>query len=212
METSLERLLSVAGKPLCAEPPVMSQQSLFDTGRLGESLIRLLQGKNGFYAFESALHVFSSGCRNATQDIETWNEYDLWKKGYGELLSNYLFFAEDAFGVQFGIYSSRVIRFDPESGESEEIANDIEEWAEIILADYDYQTGYSLAHQWQAKNGALQEGKRLLPKVPFILGGAYEVENLYAEDTLEGMYLRADIWRQIHDLPDGAQIELKVIE
>ncbi|MBL8189742.1 MAG: SMI1/KNR4 family protein [Acidobacteria bacterium] len=172
----------------------------------------MLQGKNGFYAFESALHVFSSGCRNTTQDIEKWNEYDLWKKGYGELLRNYLFFAEDAFGAQFGIYSSRVIRFDPESGESEEIAKDIEEWAEIILADYDYQTGYSLAHQWQAKNGTLREGKRLLPKIPFILGGAYEVENLYAGDTLEGIYLRAGIWRQIHELPDGAQIELKVIE
>ena len=61
------------------------------------------------------------------------------------------------------------------------------------------------------KNGPLLEGLRLIPKTPFILGGEYNVENLFAFDAVKGMRYRADIWKQIRNLPDGASVQLKVI-
>ena len=72
-------------------------------------------------------------------------------------------------------------------------------------------TGFPLAHDWQQVNGALRSRKRLLPKIPFILGGQFESNNLVAVDSVEGMRYRGEIWRQIRDLPDGAQIKLRAL-
>ena len=102
-------------------------------------------------------------------------------------------------------------RFNPESAAREEFANNLEEWAEKILADYSFETGYQLAHAWQEQNGQLPEGHRLIPKIPFIMGGEYEVDNLFALEAVKAMRYRADIWKQIRDVPDGTPIQLKVL-
>ena len=79
-------------------------------------------------------------------------------------------------------------------------------WANDMVADYQFRTGYPLAHDWQVANGILPAGVRLLPKIPFFCGGKYEVQNLYALADVKGMLLRASIAKQIRDLPDGAEI------
>jgi hypothetical protein len=211
METNLKKLVSISSEALCDDVPQIPDRLLNQLGELGEQLVGLLDNKNGFYAFERALHVFPAGCKGSYLNIEAWNDDSSWRKGYGDLVQGYLFFAEDVFGVQFALYNLGVRKFDPEIGEFEDFAPDIEKWAAKIFEDSNYETGYQLAQDWQLQNSPLPPGKRLLPKIPFVLGGAYEVENLYAADALEGMIFRADIWRQIGDLPDGSQVKLKVI-
>jgi hypothetical protein len=105
---------------------------------------------------------------------------------------------------------SKVYTFDPETGSLAYLANDIESWAQILLSDYEVLTGYPLAHQWQEQNRQLPAGKRLLPKVPFVLSGEFVLDNLYLADAVEGMRFRADIASQIKELPDGAQIRLNI--
>jgi len=179
-------------------------------GKCAEQLEDMLKRKNGFYAFESALHVFPLNGDESKISIEKWNSNGLWKDEYNGNLENITFYAEDLFAGQFGIQENKIVRFDPEVGEINTFSGDLVEWAEKILDDYDCETGYPLATDWQKRNGILQPGFRLLPKIPFVLGGEYEVENLYATEAVAGMYLRADIWRQIKDLPDGTDIELQV--
>src|SRR5215813_7699639 len=208
MGTNLTKLVSISGEALCNDVPLIPARLLNQSGVLGEQLIELLKNKNGFYAFESALHVLPGGCRGSCVDIEEWNLDDSWRKEFGDQTKGSLFFAEDIFGVQFAVCNQEIRKFDPEIGEFDAFAPTIEEWAAKILEDYNYETGYQFAHDWQLQNGPLTAGKRLLPKIPFVLGGAYEVENLYAADALKGMMFRADIWRQIRDLPDGTQIKL----
>ena len=69
-----------------------------------------------------------------------------------------------------------------------------------------------MAHEWQAKNGPLPSGKRLMPKTPFFLGGEYKVENLWAGSALEGMRFKADLAIQTRDLPEGAKVKLGLAE
>jgi len=212
METNLKKLVSISSEALCDDAPQISERLLSLSGVLGEQLIGLLKNRNGFYAFESALHVLPAGCKDSCMSIEKWNDDNSWRKEYGDLLQGHLFFAEDIFGVQFALCNLGVRKFDPETGEFVDFASNLKEWAAKILGDYNYETGYHFAHDWQLQNGPLPTGKRLLPKIPFVLGGKYEVEFLYAIDALEGMIFRADIWRQIRDLPDGSQVKLKVIK
>jgi hypothetical protein len=74
------------------------------------------------------------------------------------------------------------------------------------------ETGYWLAHEWQVRHGRLPLTQRLFPKTPFVAGGAYAIDNLYAGEVVEGMRFRGYFANQIRDLPDGARIRLRVME
>lgn len=212
MGHNIKKLISVSREQLCDHVPVLPEKLVRMSGPLGNELLQLLTKRNGFYCFESALHVFPSACDPTLMSIERWNSNDLWRKEYGSAVEGHVFFAEDVFGDQFGLNRGKVYRFDPESGEIEESATNLEKWAGRILADTDYETGYPLASAWQQQNGPLAPGTRLVPKVPFILGGEYKVDNLYALDAIEAMKYRADIWNQIRNLPDGTPVNIKVLK
>ena len=68
-------------------------------------------------------------------------------------------------------------------------------------------TGYSLEKEWQEENGKLGINERLVPIIPFVLGGEYEVSNLHSIDRIKGMRLRAEIANQISNIPDGSNVQ-----
>lgn len=200
---ALEKLVSIGTGPLAAGSPAGAP----------EQLVPLLELSNGFYAFESALHVFPAGAAGSElPGLGEWNSATLWRDAYKELAEGLLFFAEDVFGGQFALRGSEVVTFEPETGEVEVLAGDIEQWAAAVLADYQLLTGFGLAHEWQSSHGALAPGTRLLPKRPFVLGGEFAVDNLYALPAAQGMRLRGQLALQIRDLPDGATIQFKIVE
>jgi hypothetical protein len=49
-----------------------------------------------------------------------------------------------------------------------------------------------------------------MPKVPFFLGGQYQIDNLWAGNSLDGMRLKADLAMQTRHLPEGARVKLNV--
>jgi hypothetical protein len=210
MKSALAKLVRIGGPALLVQPAVME-------GDLAEhaeaaALRALLAEKNGFYAFESALHVLPAGRGEGVMDLASWNAPGLWRDTYGPLADGYLFFAEDVFGVQFALRGAEVVTFDPETGETETLARDLAGWAKVILDDYNFLTGHELAHDWQRRHGPLPAGQRLLPKTPFVMGGQFAIDNLYALDVVQGMRFRGDMARKIHDLPDGARVKLTITE
>ena len=180
---------------------------------MGAELFHMLEQKNGFYAFEYALHVLPLSS-DTESGLEGWNAESLWRNGYEDLAEGLLFFAEDILQDQFCLSKKQkgVYRFHAETGQTSFMATSIEEWAGVILSDYKTQTGWPLAHEWQGKNGRLPFGRRLMPTTPFFLGGEYKIDNLWAGNALEGMRLKADIAMQTRNLPDGAKVRLKIAE
>ena len=71
-------------------------------------------------------------------------------------------------------------------------------------------TGYPLAHEWQSQHGALAPGYRLAAALPFVLGGEYKAEAMRAKRDVELADFRASVYSQIKDLPDGAQINIRL--
>ena len=94
----LNKLLSIASDQLCDNT---TNHLTYDSNSLLEQLNIVLKEKNGFYIFESALHVFPSISSDNQIGIIEWNETSLWKTYYNCDLSNVTFFAEDIFGNQF---------------------------------------------------------------------------------------------------------------
>ncbi len=211
MNEALRQLLAISSDPLI-ENVENSNKWPQEVIGIDEKLRELLQFKNGFFAFESSLHVFPIGDSQDVMTLERWNDCATWKTEYGFLISgNLCFFAQDAFGNQFGIDRKGVYLFHSETGELEPMADSIEGWSEKILEDWRGFTGYGLAHEWQVKNRPLQEGERLIPKMPFVVGGKYEVDNLYAGSILDAMRFRGSLAQQIAHLPDGTKIRIKVV-
>lgn len=204
----LDKLLSVAGSALTAATVEVPSSA----GRLGEELLGMLSRLNGFYAFESALHVRAGGPAAGEPSLQEWNADGLWRDAYDGMADGHLFFAEDVFGGQFSIKDDCVFTFDPETGEGGPFASSLEEWADHVLFDYEVLTGFHVAHDWQQRHGSLPAGSRLVPKRLFVLGGEYSAENLYVLDAAESMRYRAEIAVQIRDLPEGASVIVKVIE
>ena len=206
----ISKLVSIGSEAIMGPPKSHDSYTLNMGSRVRAELFELLTLRNGFYAFQSALHIFPIGTAEGIMDLESWNADTLWRNGYGRKTEHCLFFAEDIFGGQFCIHEDKVCYFEPETGELEDLAPNLESWACLILEDYQVLTGYLLAHRWQKENGPLSSGKRLLPKVPFILEGAFEVDNVYAADAVEGMRFRGDLARQLDSIPDGANVKIKV--
>jgi hypothetical protein len=211
LNTNLRQLIDLGGDAL-GPPLAQSPTLLTQAGKRGAELAALLTQKNGFLAFEGALQVFPVGPVSEGYDLERWNSIELWRQAYGDMADDALFFAEDIFGEQFCIRDDHIHRFNPETGQSKEIAYTLREWAERILVNYSMETGYILAHTWQQQHGPLPLGARLVPPIPFVAGGNHEIDNLVAIDAVEGMLFRADIARQIRDLPDGSRIRLVIKE
>jgi hypothetical protein len=205
--TSVEELLSISSEGLAPKPQTLAK--IIADFSLGPGLFDMLGCKNGFYALESALHVFPL-TSTIGMSLEEWNADTLWRNGYQDLAEGLLFFAEDVFQNQFCLAAAGVLRFDAETGTTSLMADSIEDWAKKILGDHRREVAWPLASKWQAANGPLPTGKRLMPKIPFFLGGEYSVENLWAGDSVEGMRFKADLALQTRKLPDGSTIKLVV--
>jgi hypothetical protein len=207
--THIEKLLSISSEALGSKPSAFPE--VFREYDLGEELFHMLEQKNGFYAFEYALHMFPLTADPET-GLEGWNAESLWRSGYEDLAEGLFFFAEDILQDQFCLSKKQggVHRFDAETGQTTFLAESVEGWAGVILSNYRRETGWPLVHEWQEKNGRLPLGKRLMPKTPFFLGGEYKIENLWAGNPLEGMRFKADLAMQTRNLPEGAQVKLNI--
>jgi hypothetical protein len=203
----LELLCSWAEAAQSVRPAPWSLDFVREFGKRGLELSRLLEMKNGFYAFERALHIFSVGNADGLLDLKTWNSKTVWRSAYGDMADGLFFFVADAFGYQWCIEGDEIRLFDPETGERKHFANSIEGWVDLLLGDINYQTGYTTMHQWTSVNGLVELGNRLVPRIPFVCRGSYDLSNLKSIDAVQGMLYRADIARRIRHLPDGATIQ-----
>lgn len=210
MHPSIEKLLSISGPPLA--PPAESPSILAASGASGGELLGMLQARNGFFAYESALLVrpLSNGAGPA--GIVEWNEPSSWKALYGPGLDRVVFFGEDIFGCQFGVGPEGVHDFDPETGDLTLRSSSLAGWVEELLANDRLVTGHPIAHHWQSLHGPLPPGHRLVPIVPFMLGGAFALKNLHLLPDLQGMRLRADLHAQTRDIPDGGTVQFKIVD
>ena len=90
--TRIEKLISISSPPLATKPLIFPE--LLRPYALGPELFLMLEGKNGFYAFESALHIFPL-TGDPASGLAAWNADSCWRGNYQDLSDGMLFFAEE---------------------------------------------------------------------------------------------------------------------
>jgi hypothetical protein len=194
--SALEKLAAAGGSRLA--PPILGTPDLEEA----EPLRTLLTLKNGFFAFDGALHVLPVS-RN--HNLSWWNSATGWRSTYPANIPDVFGFALDAFGGQFGLLGGEVVYLNPELGEPEPLAGSVEAWAAMVLEDPSL-VGHSAVEKWQADHGPLREEQRLVPLVPFVLGGAMTNDNLRVCNTWEATQRYGRLALVLRSLPDGAAI------
>jgi hypothetical protein len=167
---------------------------------------------NGGYYYSGALQLYSFLEYGQQEDIGEINVTiaQLYQKIAGKIFA----FGQDTFGNQFCFREDgKVVFLNIESGDVEELADSFMSWEDSLEKDFEYLTGVNLRIEFAKANpNVLGVADRLCPKIPFIIGGEFTVNNLYRVSFLECLYINYNIANQIHDLPDGATISLKAVE
>ena len=208
MGPNTRKLASTSSQQVAPGKPRVEFSASTRSPAIERELAELLHHKNGFSAFESALHVFPAQSLHNVIGIADWNTVETWKYAYEGRADHLLCFAEDIFANQFALAGRSIVLFHAETSETSAFANSLEDWAQRILEDYDYLAGYTFAHQWQATNGALPATDRLRPIHPFVAGGEYAVGNMRAVPRAEVLRTLGPFAAQIADVPDGGGIRL----
>ena len=176
-------------------------------------LEKLYEDFNGGYFWKRALLVRPlQREEGAPRTILEWNNPELWKTMYEGTCEELTFFAEDAFGMQFGIRGDCVVQFDPETGFITDVARTLDEWCELLVHDPEYHTGSPVLAAWERENSPIQIGHRLIPKQLFMLGGDFHSNNMVSKPDLDGLRIRAEFWKMTKSLPDGQKIIFKIQE
>lgn len=166
---------------------------------------------NGGFFFDNSLHLYGSCTKPEYHSIESINNFI--HNEFKELTNGLLFFGQDIFGNQFGFDKSGIVLFNIETGEKEFIAKNFMKWIEAIYCDVDFFTGQKIIKQWKAKKQEIfMYDQRLCPKKPFVIGGEYEIINLYSQRFPLYISSNANIANQIHNLADGTDVKIITTE
>ncbi len=169
------------------------------------ALAPLWAERNGWVAFWSALQVLPLGPGGGAPDVAAVNA--TLAEAHGELAAGHVAFAQDLFGVLFTHHADGICSWDPETGEHEVLADDLDGWASAVLAEPEELVGAAFAFDWQERHGALEADERLVPLLPFVLDGEWDDGNLEPRPALKALRERGALARVIAALPDGAEVD-----
>ena len=109
--------------------------------------------------------------------------------------------------------SNKFWRLCPEDVYCEVIAENIEQYNTIIKDEEFLEDWFMSAMVQEAENtlGTLEPGYKYHMVIPGVLGGEYGGTNIKVAPLVEIIRFSGDLGKQIKDLPEGAEIELKVV-
>ncbi|MCH9683823.1 MAG: hypothetical protein K0V04_20495 [Deltaproteobacteria bacterium] len=203
--SKLAELIGQAGSPISRAPKRLREPPVTLERELRLELEALLHLRDGFTTADGAVVVRPSVTVAAVHGVDDWNQLTLWRTPYSRA-SEVLFFAEDRFGQQFGMYRDEVVAFDAISGSWTHVAFGLERWAEHVLQPD--AVGRAKVVAWQAEHEPLSITQRLQPRVPPDFVEAVDTEPEYRIlDATELMRRLARLHRETREhpgiLPEG---------
>jgi hypothetical protein len=169
----------------------------------------VIDSKNGGFFYGQSLHIYGYSQIHAYHDMESINL--LLQKEYGDITNGLVSFAQDLFGNQFcfDTAGNNIVFLDVETGGKDVIARDFSSWVDALQERLHYFTGINVLEEW-VLNDQLKFDQRLCPKVPFVMGGEFKVNNLYASSFPNSIRAYANIARQVYNLPEGTPVKLNI--
>jgi hypothetical protein len=173
-------------------------------GNLPLNLVKILSDTNGFILYEGALHVRGASLTPEWHSIRAAMLGEAaFHKLYESVLITDIPFAQDQLGDQFFLRDGRVLRLSGETGDTEPVADSIDEFFRCVGEDIEGFLNVGLGQ-------TMQPGQLLRAYPPFVFqesGADISLKPVPADELIK---FHADLARQIRDVPDGGQVEFKL--
>jgi hypothetical protein len=170
--------------------PSIAAEILPAAGRNEPAHAALLRRYNGFFALEGLLHVFGACAAPPNHSLRAWNAPDGWRAAWGLSTEGLTFFAEDAFGDQFGYRGGKIVRFRASIGRIEAMQATLEEWIEAVTLEPDYTLNQRVFRECVRAHGPLARGGHFVSNAPRVEGQPLDpatVTVVPSRDSLEMM-------------------------
>lgn len=173
---------------------------------LPPELAGLLTQANGFILRDGALH-FRGACSQPDWHSlrHAWSGPQSFQQLYPDVLPDDIPFAQDQFGDQFLLRDGNVLRLVAETGDVEPCSQSLKDFMEGIGDDIATFLNVGLQHQ-------LSPGELLLAYPPFCMAETGKGASIRSITAGQLILFHADLARQIRDIPDGGQIEIKLVD
>lgn len=172
---------------------------------LPAELVRILSNTNGFILHEGAVHVRGACLTPEWHSLRAaWRGPKAFHILYDEVRPSDTPFAQDQVGDQFLIREGVVLRLFAETGKTERLSGSLQEFFSKMNDDIEGFLNVGLSHK-------MLPGQLLHAFPPFCFESV-EVSSLAPLTATEVILFHADLARQIRDVPDGTQVEFKVID
>lgn len=189
-------------------PPIDDAETL---GRVPEPLRGALTRRNGCIAYRGGFHVRGACREPAWHSLrEAWDGPMAFHELYEEVLDSDVPFAEDALGDQFLLRGEEVWHLWAETGEIERKALTLEAFMGEVFADATEALALEPVLAFLDAGQDLKPGQLLMAYPPFCVSQSDDGVTLTAISTQERREFLATIARQIHDLPDGAEVQFRI--
>ena len=171
----------------------------------------LLNQINGFILYGGGLHV-RGACKSPKWHSlrHVWiGGFALYKR-YTTLLKSDIPFAQDCVGNQFILRDGEVYRLDTEVGRLETMEVGLKEYLKRTQKNsVEYLSLYPLV-RYQMEGKELKPGQLLNVYPPYCVEESSEGVSIRAIAMFDRLGFLADFSRKIAELPEGAEIEIKV--
>lgn len=174
--------------------PACARQTLDHAGRSVDTHTRLLQRWNGCYALDGALHLFGARPEPPNQSLDLWNHPAGWRQAFGIVVENTWFFAESAFGDQFGYRDGKVVRLRLLEARVEPMAADLDEWIQCVFLEPQRWLATDLFEACVRRHGPLPHGGHFGPSPTHVPGTPLRPEALEVLPARDNLELRAASW------------------
>ena len=189
-------------------PPIADEEIL---ARVPEPLRDALRVRNGCIAYRGGFHVRGACREPAWHSLrEAWEGPGAFHVLYEEVLETDVPFAEDGLGDQFLLRGVEVWHLWAETGEIEFKSPTLDEFMAEILERPTEMLSLEPVTAFLDAGQELRPGQLLMAYPPFCVSQSDQGVTLTAVSTPERREFLATIARQIHDLPDGAEVQFKV--
>ncbi|HZO85002.1 MAG TPA: hypothetical protein VFC26_07305, partial [Verrucomicrobiae bacterium] len=170
------------------------------------NLFQILSQINGFILHDGALHVRGASLAPEWHSLRAaWRGKGSFTTLYPNVKPSDIPFAQDQFGDQFLIREGKILRLFAETGEIEPLAESLEDF--LFRVEDDIETFLTVGFR-----DKLQPGELLLAYPPFCFQESGANASLKPVPAGEVISFHADLARQIRDVPDGGQVQIKPID
>jgi hypothetical protein len=174
----------------------IAAMALAAAGRSQDFHQGILQRRNGFYAFSGLLHVFGACSSPPNHSLLSWNDLrDGWRKSWGPVTEGCFFFAQTAFGDQFGYRGGKVVRLRALEGRIDAAEASFEEWLKTVFLDPDFALDKRLFDACVRAHGPLPHGGHFAPAMPYDPNAPLVPATMQVVPTRDSMETKAELVR-----------------